>query len=90
MAKPGQASKLAKLMKEVMAGDPNFKGRILTDFVGNYNTVVVEADVENLTAWEKQMEEYKSAPKVESTTENPMAGYTEMYLTGRREIWQVI
>ena len=44
VAKPGQASKLAKQMKEAMAAMPrgNGKTRVLTDFVGPFNTVVLE------------------------------------------------
>ena len=32
----------------------------MTDIVGNYNTVVVEAKVKSLAEFENQMEEYKS------------------------------
>jgi hypothetical protein len=85
-AKPGQASKLAKLMKEVMGMDPNFKGRILTDLVASYNTVVIEAEVESLAAWEKQWEEMMKNPPPGS---EKMSGYTDMYLTGAREIYRV-
>jgi len=86
-AKPGQASKLAKLMKEVMGADPKFKGRILTDMVANYNTVVIEAEVESLTEWEKWMEEYMQKPP--AGTAEKMSGYTDMYLTGKREVYRV-
>ncbi len=86
-AKPGQASKLAKLMKEVMGDDPKFKGRILTDMVANYNTVVIEAEVESLTEWESWMKEYMEKPP-EGTAEK-MSHYTEMYLTGKREVYRV-
>jgi hypothetical protein len=48
--KPGQASKLAKLFKKVFASDPT--ARVMTDMVGNYNTVVVEMQVKNLAEFE--------------------------------------
>ena len=87
-AKPGQASKLAKLFKKM-----NMPGaRIMTDLVGDYNTVVMEAQVNSLAEWEKQMEEYKSGkpdPKMDPKVAEEMSKYTEMYLTGRREIYQV-
>ena len=86
VAKPGQASKMAKLMKEVMEADPNFKGRIMTDVVGDYNTVVIEGEIESLAAWEKQMEGYANMPP---EIAEKMKNYTDMYLTGKREIFRV-
>lgn len=86
VAKPGQASKLAKLMKEVMTADPNFKGRVMTDMIGNYNTVVVEGEVESLAAWEKSMQEMMNMPP---EIAEKMKNYTDMYQTGRREIWRI-
>ncbi|HSE43321.1 MAG TPA: hypothetical protein VLH08_21355, partial [Acidobacteriota bacterium] len=64
-AKPGQASKLARLFKKAMGTDANI--RIMTDFVGNYNTVVTEYEVNSLAEFEQQMQEYKSGkpdPKI--------------------------
>lgn len=87
-AKPGQASKLAKLFKKVFP-----EGRVMTDFVGNYNTVVVEMQTESLAEFEKEMEEYKSGkpdPKMDPDVAEEMSKYTEMYLTGRREIFQIV
>ncbi len=89
--KPGQASKLAKLFKKVFASDPT--ARVMTDMVGNYNTVVVEMQVKSLAEFEKQMEEYKSGkpdPNMDPKVAEEMSHYTEMYLTGRREIYQVV
>ena len=90
-AKPGQASKLAKLFKKAFAGDAN--SRIMTDMVGEYNTVVMEMQVNSLAEFEKQMEEYKSGkpdPNMDPKVAEEMSKYTEMYVTGRREIFQVI
>ena len=90
-AKPGQASKLSKLFRKVFAGDPT--ARVMTDLVGNYNTVVVEVQVKSLAEFEKQMEEYKSGkpdPNMDPLVAEEMSHYTEMYLTGRREIFQVV
>ncbi|MGH7493348.1 MAG: hypothetical protein ACREOO_13285 [bacterium] len=91
IAKPGQASKLAKLFKKGFGGDPN--ARVMTDMVGDYNTVVIETQVKSLAEFEKQMEEYKSGkpdPKMDPKVAEEMSKYTEMYLTGRREIFQVV
>ena len=90
-AKPGQASKLAKLFKRAMANDENVI--VMTDFVGDYNTVVTEFRVKTLAEFEKQMEDYKSGkpdPKMDPDVAKEMSKYTEMYLTGRREIYQIV
>jgi len=90
-AKPGQASKLAKLFKKGFGGDPN--ARIMTDMAGDFNTVVIETQVKSLAEFEKQMEEYKSVkpdPKMDPKVAEEMSKYTEMYLTGRREVFQLV
>ena len=90
-AKPGQASKLAKLFKKAFGGEANT--RVMTDYVGDYNTVVVEMSVKSLAEFEQQMEEYKSGkpdPKMDPKVAEELSKYTEMYVTGRREIYQTI
>ena len=85
-AKPGNASKLAKLFKEAIAMDPSMKTRVMTDAVGEYNTVVLETEAASLAAFEEMMKEGPDSAKIREK----MKGYTEMYLTGRREIYQVV
>jgi hypothetical protein len=90
-AKPGQASKLAKLFKKAMPEDHNMT--VMTDLVGDFNTIVAEYRVKNLAEFEKQMEEYKSGkpdPNIDPDIAKEMSKYTEMYLTGRREIYQIV
>jgi hypothetical protein len=90
-AKPGQASKLAKLFKKAFASEPNT--RVMTDMIGPYNTVVCEMQVASLTEFEKQMEEYKSGkpdPKMDPKVAEELSKYTEMYTSGRREVYQII
>ena len=90
-AKPGQASKLAKLFRKAMSEDQNMT--VMTDLVSDFNTIVVEYRVKTLAEFEKQMEEYKSGkpdPKMDPDIAKEMSKYTEMYLTGRREIYQII
>jgi hypothetical protein len=65
---------------------PGPKGRVLTDFVGPYNTVIWEMEVSDLAEFDKNMKEYASQPEMGKK----MAGYTEMYQTGRREIYRVV
>jgi hypothetical protein len=90
-AKPGQASKLAKLFKKAFASDSNVQ--VMTDLAGEYNTVFMEMQVKNLAEFERQMEEYKSGkpdPKMDPKVAEELSKYTEMYLTGRREIFQIM
>jgi len=89
-AKPGMASKLAAMFKEVMAKQ-GFKVRILTDFVGQYNTVAMEREVESIAEFEKMMKEY-SGKDTKETNEmrERMKGYTDMYISGGREIYRVM
>jgi hypothetical protein len=91
VAKPGQASKLAKLFKKAFAAESNVQ--VMTDLVGDYNTVVAEMPLNSLAEFEKQMEEYKSGkpdPKMDPKVQEELSKYTEMYLTGRREIYQIV
>lgn len=91
ITKPGQASKLAKLFKKGFGQDSNV--RVMTDMVGNYNTVVMEMQVNSLEEFEKAMEEYRSGkpdPKMDPKVAEEMSKYTEMYMTGRREIFRIV
>jgi hypothetical protein len=84
-AKPGQASKLAKLFNETMT-NTNENIRVMTDFVGPFNQVVIETEVENLEEYGKRMDEYMK----NSDMKEKMKNYFEMYLEGRREIFQLV
>jgi hypothetical protein len=86
VAKPGQASKLANVMKEAMKAVGNNRCRIMTDLTGAFNHVVMETDFDDLTSMEKRMEEYG---KNEILREK-MKGYTDLYITGGREIYRVV
>ena len=86
-AKPGNASKLAKMFREAFSATPlGNTVRIMTDFVGPFNTVVLETEAEDLSTYEKRMQEYMNDAKLREK----MAGYTEMYLAGKREIYRVV
>lgn len=90
-AKPGQASKLAKLFKKAFSNGREV--RVMTDYVGSYNTVVVEMQAESLAEFEQEMEEYRSGKRdseMDPNVAEEMSSYTEMYLTGRREIYRIV
>ena len=90
VAKPGQASKLAKLMKEAMGMMPRGKGtRVMTDFVGPFNTVVMDTEVEDISTFDREMKEYMSDPKM-AQFRDKMKGYTELYQAGKREVFKVV
>jgi len=88
ICKPGNASKLAKLFKEVMAGNSELVN-IMTDMSGQYNKVVMVSQYESLTAYEQSWEKYKENTEEMKKMQEKMAGYHDMYLTGSREIYRV-
>lgn len=88
VCKPGNASKLAKLFKEAMEGFEEVD-QILTDMTGQYNRVIMVSKYESLTAYEKSWEKYMEQSEEMKKMQEKMKGYTDMYLTGSREIYKV-
>ncbi len=88
ICKPGNASKLAKLFKEIMADNKELVN-IMTDMTGQYNRVVMVSKYDSLTAYEQSWEKYKEQTEEMKKMQEKMAGYHEMYLSGSREIFQV-
>lgn len=88
VCKPGNASKLAKLFKEVMNDQKDFK-TVMTDMTGQYNRVIMVSEFDNLTGYEKSWEEQKNNEELTKKMKEKMSGYHELYLTGSREIYQV-
>ena len=86
ICKPGNASKLAKLFKETMSGQKEHVN-IMTDMTGQYNRVIIVSQFDNLTAYEKSWENMNSEEM--KRMQEAMKGYTELYQTGSREIYQV-
>ena len=81
----GMASRLAQLLSDALLGSPD-RTRILTDVVGPFNTVVIETEVDSLDTFEKRMEQYSRDAEIRTK----MAGYTDLYIEGRREIYRVV
>lgn len=86
VAKPGMASKLAAQFKEAakVSGMPSF--RVLTDLTGDFNRVILEYEAENIGDFEAAMKNYATNQEFRAK----MAGYTDLYITGAREILQVM
>jgi hypothetical protein len=84
VAKPGQASKLAKQIKEAVAVSNLGKHRVLTDLTGDFNRVILEHEAESLAGFEAAMKDYAT----NKTFQEKMKGYTDLYISGTREILQ--
>jgi len=88
ICKPGNASKFAKLFKEVMVDNTELV-HIMTDMTGDYNKVVMVTKHDSLSAYEKSFEKYMHDTDEMKKMKEKMKGYHELYLTGSREIYQV-
>jgi hypothetical protein len=90
-AKPGQASKLAALFKKAMGtmGDV----RVMTDYIGDFNSVIMEWDVKDLAEYEEHMEQYRSGKilkELDAKTAEELKKYADLFQGGRREILEVV
>jgi hypothetical protein len=85
IAKPGCASKLAAQLKEAVTAFQMPGGRVMTDVTGDFNRVIMEHTAESLEEFEKRMQETMGSPLYRER----MAGYTELWLTGSREVLRV-
>ena len=88
ICKPGNASKLAKLFKEVMADNADLVN-IMTDITGEYNKVVMVSRYESLAAFEASFQKYMSDTDEAKKMKEMMKGYHELYMSGSREIYRV-
>ena len=88
VCKPGNASKLAKLLKEAMAGNTDMD-HIMTDMTGEFNRVIMVTKHESLTAFEQSFQKYVQDTDEMKKVREKMKGYQDMYLTGSREIFTV-
>lgn len=86
VAKPGQASKLAAQLKEALASAQIPNHRILTDVTGDFNRVIMEYEVASISEFEARMKEYMTNAELRAK----MAGYTDHWITGTRELLQIV
>jgi hypothetical protein len=86
VAKPGQASALAALLKEAARAVEAPGHRVLTDLTGDFNRVILEYEAANLGEFEARMQAHMGG----GTFREKMKGYTDLYLTGHREILRVV
>jgi hypothetical protein len=85
VAKPGNASKLAAQLKEAatVAKIPNH--RVLTDLTGEFNRVILEFEVEDISGFEGRLKDYAT----NLGFREKMKGYTDLWSSGSREILQI-
>ena len=86
--KPGKAKELVKKFKQAAPyfqeeGMGNFK--VMTDIATTYWTVVLEAEVEDLTGFAKEMRSGTPDPEVSKI----MEGYMDLVESGFREIFLI-
>lgn len=83
-AKPGMASKLAAQIKDALTLT-DMRARVLTDLTGDFNRVILEYEAANVGEFDQRMREYMTNEAFRAK----MAGYTDLYITGSREILQI-
>ena len=86
IATPGNASKLAAQFKSAAAAGKLPRHRVLTDVTGEFNRVILEYEVGSVSGFEAQMKDYAT----NETLRTAMKGYTDLYLTGHRELLQTV
>lgn len=88
IAKPGMASKLAKMFKDQMAREDMGNGsKVMTDMTGIFNKVVVETEYDDMAAFDKEMQEFMKQPVGKPDPSKP--SHVDMYIRGKREIFRV-
>ncbi len=88
VCKPGNASKVAKMFKESMAGSSEVI-HIMTDMTGQYHRVIMVSQYENLAAYEKAFEKYQNPTEEMKKSMAKMEGFSDMYVSGGRDIYKV-
>jgi hypothetical protein len=88
ICKPGNASKLAKLMKGSMKLSPEMT-HVLTDMTGQWHRVIMVSQYENLNAYEKSWEKWANPTKEMKKDMEKYKNMNEMYVSGSREIYKV-
>ena len=84
IAKPGHASKLATQLKAAAATGNIPRHRVLTDLTGDFNRVVLEFEVDSIGQFEDRMKQYQT----DAAFRDKMKGYTDLWISGTREILQ--
>jgi hypothetical protein len=84
--KPGKAKELVKIFKKAMPfmEKDGFKnGRVMTDFIASYWTVVITYEIDRLDTFADNARSETSDPKVSEI----FKGYMELVEGGKREVF---
>jgi hypothetical protein len=84
--KPGQAKNLIERFQKSMSLMEGTKYRLLVDHVASFWTVVLETEVEDIAAHERQLSDYGSRTDVQEV----MSGYLDSVESGYREIFRIV
>ena len=84
VARPGNASKLAAQFKTAASAARIPNHRVLTDVTGDFNRVILEYEVDSISGFEAQMKDYATNEALRSA----LTGYTDLWMTGSRELLQ--
>jgi hypothetical protein len=66
-------------------GNQGGRWRILTDLTGQFDTVVLEVEVESMAAWEQARAKLFSSPAFQQS----MAQTQQLVVGGRNEMWNI-
>jgi len=83
--KPGQTKNLIERFQKAMSLMEDTKQRILVDHVASFWTVVFETEVESISAFEEQFQQYSQRADVQEA----MSGYMEHVESGYREVFRI-
>ncbi len=92
VCKPGNASKMAKLFKEVMGGNEKEERKqiaVMTDMTGQYHRVIMASWYESLSAYEEKMKAMENPTPEQKAQWEKMGNMQDMYTSGSREIYKV-
>ncbi len=88
--KPGKARLLAEKFKRTIPSMEQLDGfrncRVMVDSVAGYWTVVLDAEVGSLAAFEGHMMDFGSRPEVQEA----LVGYMDLVEGGHREIFRIV
>lgn len=89
ICKPGNAGKIAKLMKETMPFDPKKGPYILTDVTGQFHKVVSIHNYESLAEFEEDSRKMQQPSTENKAMAEQWKNFNDMYISGSREIYKV-
>ena len=88
--KPGKAKLVAEMFKRTIPSMEQLDGfrncRVMVDAIAGYWTVVLEAEVESLAAFESHMTNFGARPEVQEA----LKGYMDLVEGGHREIFRTV